>query len=47
MSGLAVQRDKGNRLEHDPEKWKPVFPKRSRSAKKLECQSTQSKTIAL
>jgi hypothetical protein len=33
--------------EHDPEKWKPVFPKRSCSTKKLERQSIQSEAIVL
>jgi hypothetical protein len=34
-------------LEHDPEKWKPIFRKRSCAIKMLERQSIQSETIAL
>src|SRR6202012_1269628 len=34
-------------LKHDPEKWMPVFRKRSCSAKILERQSIQLETIAL
>ena len=35
------------RLEHDPEKWKPVFRKDHAPTKKLERQSIQSETMAL
>jgi hypothetical protein len=35
------------RFEHDPEKWKPVFPTRSCSTKETRVQSVQLETIAL
>jgi hypothetical protein len=33
--------------EHDPEKWQPVFAKRSCSTKNLELQSISSETMVL